>query len=85
METNPIAGCKQFIYPRKTCELLISLAFIIACCYEQYRQIKAYGWKLQWRFFAIVFMASSLLGTLFTNQVNIAFCLWNNIYTLYSL
>lgn len=58
--------------------MFVSVGAAGGCCYELYKQIKAYGWKFEWRFFAIVLMFASLC-------VNIAFCLWNTVYTLYSI
>lgn len=59
---SPSAACTLLIYSSKAVELLISAIFVGLCGYELYKQVKAYGWKMQWRFFAIVFMITSLLS-----------------------
>lgn len=62
---DEITFCSLYIclYCRKAAELVISAIFVSLCGYEMYKQVKAYGWKMQWRFFAIVFMATSLIST----------------------
>lgn len=42
--------------------MAISGIFVALCLYELYKQVKAYGWKFEWRFFTILFMITSLLG-----------------------